>query len=162
MTIDSFLAIPGYRQDEAPSMLCLSNKLDHPAGSYHTPDVGSAMQPANPAEVDFRTVITTFGTLHLNPAQRDNALQEYLHLVEESRKEPGCYNYVVSADLVDPMTLYIFEEWADEDTREAHRQSEHFIAHRTRSAGHIVAAEINHYQSGSVERNTIGSGPRTS
>ena len=107
-------------------------------------------------------MITTFGTLHLNPARRHEAWQEYLHLVEESRQEPGCTNYVVSADLVDPLTLYIFEEWADEDSLEAHRKSEHFAAHRIRSAGHIVAAEINHYQSGSAERHTMGSAAGTS
>jgi quinol monooxygenase YgiN len=102
-------------------------------------------------------VITTFGTLHLNPSRRDEAIQEYLHLVEESRREPGCRHYTVSADLVDPLTLYIFEEWTDEGTLDAHRKSEHFVAHRIRSADHIVAAEINHYQSGSAERQTMGS-----
>ena len=107
-------------------------------------------------------MITTFGTLHLNPERRDEALQEYLHLVEESRKEAGCWNYVVSADLVDPLTLYIFEEWADEETLEAHRQSEHFVAHRSRAAEHIVAAEINRYESGSAERRTIGPAEGTS
>src|ERR1700730_18774485 len=100
-----------------------------------------------------------FGTLHLNPERRDEALQEYQHMVEESRKEAGCWNYVVLADLVDPLTLYIFEEWADEETLEAHRQSEHFVAHRSRSVGHIVAAAINHYQTGSAERRTIGRPP---
>jgi quinol monooxygenase YgiN len=100
-------------------------------------------------------VITTFGTLHLNPARRDEALQEYLHLVEETRKEAGCSHYVVSVDLVDPLTFYIFEEWTDQESLEAHRESEHFIAHRSRSVGHIVGAEINHYQASSAERRTI-------
>jgi quinol monooxygenase YgiN len=101
-------------------------------------------------------VITTFGTLHLNPATHHEALQEYQHLVEETRKEGGCSHYVVSVDLVDPLTLYIFEEWADQESLEAHRQSEHFVAHRSRSAGHLVAAEINHYQTSSAERRSIG------
>jgi quinol monooxygenase YgiN len=100
-------------------------------------------------------VITTFGTLHLNPDTRDDAWREYQHLVEETRKEAGCSHYVVSVDLVDPSTFYIFEEWADQESLDAHRRSEHFVAHRSRSAGHIVAAEINHYQSSSAERRTI-------
>ena len=101
-------------------------------------------------------MITTFGTLRLNPDQRDEALLEYQHLVEETRKEAGCRNYVVSADLVDPLTLYIFEEWDDQASLEAHRRSEHFVAHGPRSAGHLLWAEINHYECGSAERRSIG------
>ena len=101
-------------------------------------------------------MITTFGVLRLNPAKRDEALYEYRHLVEESGKEPGCRNYVVSADFSDPCLLYIFEEWDDEEALEAHRRSDHFVAHRARSAGHIAGAVINHYQCASAERRTIG------
>src|SRR5205809_154257 len=71
---------------------------------------GRAVDPPsdpNGVGIDFATLITTFGKLHLNPETRHEALEEYQHLVEECRKEPGCGNYVVSADLVDPLTLYI-------------------------------------------------------
>lgn len=104
-------------------------------------------------------MIAVFGTLHLKPAQRDEALLEFQHLVEDTRNEPGCRAYVVSADLVDPNTLYIFEEWEDADAVEAHRRAEHFVAHRARSGGHLIGAEINEYEAASADRRTTGSPP---
>jgi quinol monooxygenase YgiN len=101
-------------------------------------------------------VITVFGILHLNPPRRDEALREFQQSVEDTRKEPGCHAYVVSSDLVDRDILYIFEEWDDVAAMEAHQRSEHFAAHRTRSVGHLVAAEISQYESTSADRRTIG------
>jgi quinol monooxygenase YgiN len=104
-------------------------------------------------------MITIFGTLHLDPARREEAVREFQRLVDETRGEPGCTHYVVSADLVEPNTLYIFEEWADIHAIETHQGSEHFTSHQTRAAGHILAAEINRYADGLVERRTIGTPP---
>ena len=104
-------------------------------------------------------VIAVFGTLYLDPARREEALREFHKVVVDTIKEPGCHAYVVSADLADPCTLYIFEEWTDSDALEAHQRSEHFVAHRQRSAGHLTAAEISHYDVTSVDRRTIGSPP---
>jgi quinol monooxygenase YgiN len=104
-------------------------------------------------------VITVFGTLYLNPSRRDEVLAEFQQSVEDTRKEPGCHTYVVSADLVDPTVLYIFEEWDDVAAMEAHQRSDHFAAHRTRSVGHLLAAEISQYEAPSADRRTIGSPP---
>ena len=101
-------------------------------------------------------MITIFGTLHLDPARRDEAVNEFQDLVVETRLEPGCGAYVVSADLADPCTLYIFEEWADADAIESHRRSPHFVEHQARAAGDIAAAEISQYLSPSAERRSIG------
>src|SRR5690348_11727421 len=65
-------------------------------------------------------VIAVFGTLYLDPARRDEALREFHQVVADTTKEPGCHAYVISADLADPCTLYIFEEWKDSDALEAH------------------------------------------
>jgi quinol monooxygenase YgiN len=104
-------------------------------------------------------VIAVFGKLYLDPARREEALGEFHLVVADTIKEPGCHAYVVSADLADPCTLYIFEEWTDSDALEAHQRSEHFVAHRERSAGHLTAAEISHYEVTSVDRRTMGSPP---
>lgn len=104
-------------------------------------------------------MITIFGTLHLDPPRRDEAVRELQRLVDDSKREPGCTHYVVSADLVDPCTLYIFEEWSDREALEAHQQSEHFVAHQGRAAGHIVAAAIDHYDAASAERHAMGGTP---
>lgn len=105
------------------------------------------------------SVITIFGTLHLNPALRDEAIREFEHLVDDVSKEDGCQAYVVSADLVDPHTLYIFEEWDDIDALQAHQRSGHFTAHQSRSAGHLVGAEISQYEVASAERRSAGTRP---
>jgi quinol monooxygenase YgiN len=104
-------------------------------------------------------VIAVFGTLHLDPARREEALREFHQLVADTTKEPGCHAYVVSADLADPCTLYIFEEWKDTDALAAHQRSEHFVAHRERSGDHLTSAEISHYHVTSVDRRTTGVPP---
>jgi quinol monooxygenase YgiN len=101
-------------------------------------------------------MITIFGTLHLNPARRDEAVREFKQLVAETSREAGCDAYVVSADLVDTNTLYIFEEWTDAAALEAHRRSEHFAAHQARNAGLLDGAEVAQYEASSAQRRSAG------
>lgn len=107
-------------------------------------------------------MITIFGTLHLRPGRHDEARRDFRDLVDECVKEPGCRNYVVSADLTDPGILYIFEEWDDDDALATHRQSAHFAAHQSRAGGYLQAAAISQYESVAAERRSMGPGTGSS
>lgn len=47
-------------------------------------------------------------------------------LATESRREPGCVNYVPHQVQDDPDTVLIYEQYRDAQAMAAHRDSEHF------------------------------------
>lgn len=47
-------------------------------------------------------------------------------LVEASRREPGCRNYVAHRVEGDPDTVVIYEQYVDTAAEEAHRNTSHF------------------------------------
>jgi quinol monooxygenase YgiN len=49
-----------------------------------------------------------------------DVLKLSLEHVERSRAEPGCVSHDVHRDCQNPMRLFFFEQWADEDTLRAH------------------------------------------
>lgn len=55
---------------------------------------------------------------------KQETLEEVLRLsiehVERSRLEPGCVSHDVHVDCQNPLKLFFFEQWADEDALRAH------------------------------------------
>jgi quinol monooxygenase YgiN len=47
-------------------------------------------------------------------------------LAEASRQEPGCVSYIPHSVQGDPDTVLIYEQYRDDASAEAHRQSDHF------------------------------------
>jgi quinol monooxygenase YgiN len=60
------------------------------------------------------------GTIDVEPGQRDEFLRSRHEAVLATRTEPGCIEYVFSADLVDPGRVRIFEMWETKDALAAH------------------------------------------
>ncbi|HEY4380791.1 MAG TPA: putative quinol monooxygenase [Acidobacteriaceae bacterium] len=57
-----------------------------------------------------------------------NAIAEILRkLTPPSRQEPGCVNYLPHFVEGEPLTVLIYEEYADEAALEHHRTSPHFL-----------------------------------
>jgi (4S)-4-hydroxy-5-phosphonooxypentane-2,3-dione isomerase len=48
-------------------------------------------------------------------------------LTTESRKEPGCVMYQAHRHKTDPRRFFIYEQYKDDATMEAHRASPHFL-----------------------------------
>lgn len=48
-------------------------------------------------------------------------------LTEESRKEPGCVTYQVHRHKTEPRRFFIYEQYKDDASIEAHRGSPHFL-----------------------------------
>ena len=51
------------------------------------------------------------GTIDVEPAQREAFLEGRREGVLATRSEPGCIDYVFSADLIDPGRVRVFERW---------------------------------------------------
>ena len=51
----------------------------------------------------------------------------FIKLTEESRKEPGCIQYQVHRHKTEPRRFFIYEQYKDDASLEAHRAAPHFL-----------------------------------
>ncbi|HZD31338.1 MAG TPA: putative quinol monooxygenase [Candidatus Angelobacter sp.] len=61
-----------------------------------------------------------------NPGKEAEVAAIFRKLQQASRREPGCLMYVVHQHRTDPRRFFIYEQYADDDALDAHRQSSHF------------------------------------
>ena len=60
------------------------------------------------------------GHFDVDPAVREEFLSARSPAMESTRSEPGCLEYVMSADPIDPTRAVLFERWADQASFDAH------------------------------------------
>lgn len=70
-------------------------------------------------------MIVIAGKIQVKPERRDEARKAALDMVEATRREAGCVSYAFYADLVEPATFFLFEEWESDAALAAHFQTEH-------------------------------------
>jgi len=68
-------------------------------------------------------VVIVAGHILVDPAQRDDYLSGCHGVVRQARRAAGCLDFVLSADLVDPGRVNIFERWDSQAAVEAFRAS---------------------------------------
>ena len=64
----------------------------------------------------------------VEPAKREAFLQMMMACLEASQKEKGALEYTLWADMKDPNTFFLYEEYASLDAYREHGQSAHFNA----------------------------------
>jgi quinol monooxygenase YgiN len=69
------------------------------------------------------TIIVS-GTLHVDPAQRDAYLQARVPILEHARRAPGCLDFSLTADLLDPGRINVYERWRSKDDLLAYRSGD--------------------------------------
>jgi quinol monooxygenase YgiN len=79
--------------------------------------VGDAMQTKE------CPMVIVAGFLLVEPSQRERYLTECWDVVQQARRTPGCLEYAISADLLDPDRINIFERWESQAAVEAFRGS---------------------------------------
>jgi quinol monooxygenase YgiN len=72
--------------------------------------------------------ILVTGHLDIDPAKRDEFLGLIRTLMAETHKEAGCEHYAFTADVDDEGHFHILEQWADQETMDAHSASPHLAA----------------------------------
>lgn len=75
-------------------------------------------------------MIVVAGKVAIRPERREDAIRAALAMAEATRKEAGCLTYQFSADLADPSTILIFEEWESDEALTRHFQTEHMRVFR--------------------------------
>jgi len=61
------------------------------------------------------------GHLIVDPPQRESYMVDCVSVVEQARRAPGCLDFSISADLVVPGRINIFERWESQADVEAFR-----------------------------------------
>jgi quinol monooxygenase YgiN len=96
-------------------------------------------------------MIVIAGTVAVRPDKRDEAVRAALAMAEATRREPGCITYRFSADLADPNSIYIFEEWESGDALARHFQTEHMRIFRAGLPGLLAGpSTVKRYEVASV------------
>ncbi len=68
-------------------------------------------------------MIIVSGKLHIVPGRRDAFVARSVPSVIAAREAPGCIDFAVSVDPVEPARVNIYEEWESMDAIEASRGS---------------------------------------
>jgi quinol monooxygenase YgiN len=66
-------------------------------------------------------VIIVAGHLLVDSEQRDSYLAGCVSVVEQARRAAGCLDFTITADLVDPGRIDVFERWESREAVEAFR-----------------------------------------
>ncbi|MCB1258243.1 MAG: antibiotic biosynthesis monooxygenase [Microthrixaceae bacterium] len=69
--------------------------------------------------------IIVTGTLSFDPANREAVISAMRTMMETTRAEDGNVSYTFSADLDDPGTFHVSENWASPSALDAHNASPH-------------------------------------
>jgi quinol monooxygenase YgiN len=65
-------------------------------------------------------MIIVGGVFEVDPDHREEFLAGRRDVMRASRAEPGCLEYIFSADPFDPSRVVLFERWASQESLDAH------------------------------------------
>ena len=92
-------------------------------------------------------MVIVAGYLVVDPLQRDSYLEDCRTVVRQARQTPGCLDFAISADLIEPDRVDIFERWQSRDALDAFRGS----GPSDEQQGQIVDASVSEYDVGSQQ-----------
>lgn len=95
-------------------------------------------------------MVIVAGYLVVEPMQRDAYLVGCRAIVQQARRTPGCLDFTISADLLDPSRIDIFERWESRAALDAFRGS----GPSDEQQGSIVSASVCEYDVGAERRLT--------
>ena len=88
------------------------------------------------------------GYLVVDPSQRDSYLDDCWAVVRQARKSPGCLDFAISADLIEPDRIDVFERWESRIALDEFRGS----GPSDEQQGSIVSTSVCEYDVGSQQR----------
>ena len=91
------------------------------------------------------------GTITIDPANREKAIEAAVWVMAETRKEPGNIEYVFSADLEDPAVFRLFEQWESQAALDEHFATPHMARFQGLLGGlGVKDVSVQKYQIASV------------
>ena len=68
-------------------------------------------------------MVIVAGHLVVDPQRRDSYLAGCLEVVRQARQTPGCLDFALSADVLEPGRINVFERWESQAAVQAFRGS---------------------------------------
>jgi quinol monooxygenase YgiN len=68
-------------------------------------------------------VIIVSGRIHVRPGRREAFLAASRDAIVAARRAPGCGDFIVAADPIEPERVNVYEEWESDATLEAFRDA---------------------------------------
>jgi quinol monooxygenase YgiN len=68
-------------------------------------------------------MVIVAGHIAVHPERRADYLADCVDVVQQARSAPGCLDFAITADLIDPGRIVIFERWESQAAVEAFRGS---------------------------------------
>jgi quinol monooxygenase YgiN len=81
------------------------------------------------------------GRITVEPQQRESYLAGCVGVVEEARGAAGCLDFAITADLIDPGRVNLFERWESQAAVKAFRRS----APRNKQGAAMLSASVAEY-----------------
>ena len=72
--------------------------------------------------------LTIIAKIKSKPDRADFILKNLLTMIEPTRKEKGCIDYILHRDNEYPSTFVFYENWETSEDLDAHMKSDHFKA----------------------------------
>ncbi len=92
-------------------------------------------------------MIIVAGKIHLDPEARQGYLDECRQAMELARAAPGCLGFTLTADLLEPGRINIYERWESDEQLMTFRASGPSSEQQTA----ILDASVNRYRISAVE-----------
>jgi quinol monooxygenase YgiN len=86
-------------------------------------------------------VLIIAGYLVITPTERDAYIGQCVAVVEAAMAAPGCLDFSVTADSLDPSRVRVYERWEDDEQLSAFRGSGPSESQQAA----IVAADVKRY-----------------
>jgi quinol monooxygenase YgiN len=81
------------------------------------------------------------GHITVAPEQRESYLAGCVSIVEQARGTAGCLDFAITADLIDPGRVNLFERWESQAAVETFRRS----APRNKQGAAMLSASVAEY-----------------
>ena len=91
-------------------------------------------------------MVIVAGHITVEPPQRATYLAGCVSVVEQARGAAGCLDFAISADLVDPGRINIFERWASQAAVDRFRGS----GPTDEQGASMISASVSEYDVGDV------------
>jgi quinol monooxygenase YgiN len=92
-------------------------------------------------------VIIVSGKIYVDPDARESYLDDCRAVMESARAAPGCLDFALSADLLEPGRINIYEVWESDDRLATFRGS----GPSSEQQAEIRDASVHRYRISSVE-----------
>ena len=100
-------------------------------------------------------MVIVAGHITVDPEQRDSYLAGCMSVVETARRADGCLDFAITADLLDPGRVNLFERWESQAAVESFRRS----GPRNKQRAAMLSASVAEYDIAD-ERLLFGKGKR--